>query len=260
METASTFNDDLYVMRENLKSLRTAFLTLFIGSFLSLFPFIDIVGSVIIFIGAILLIIGLGRVGDSKMVNARYYGSTRNWLILNVVASIAVAVTLYYFLYALIISPVLSSTIVRSTPPSISTSAFNEFFMVAGASFVVIIAIYIVSYMKLAGTLKLLSTELSVPKLESASTYLRISIILSVLTGVIALASTYFSLHNALISSSGGRFISTGNHVSFLLGFLAYTFLVALVAFIFELVAFHSAYSGIDEFFVAADHRMRQRD
>ena len=91
METASTFNDDLYVMRENLKSLRTAFLTLFIGSFLSLFPFIDIVGSVIIFIGAILLIIGLGRVGDSKMVNARYYGSTRNWLILNVVASIAVA-------------------------------------------------------------------------------------------------------------------------------------------------------------------------
>lgn len=261
METASTYNDDLYVLRENLRSLRTAFLVLFIGSILMIIPLIDIAGAVLLFIGIIMLIVGLGRIGNSKMVNSRYYLSTRNWLVFNIIASIAAVVTVYYFLYMLIISPILSSAAVSGTPPSISSSVFNEVFLITGAAVAVIIVIYVIAYLKLAGTLKFLSSELSVPKLGSASTYLKIAMVLSALTSVIAVVSYYFSLHTIIIANSGNGSVGiTGSPVFDLLGVLLYTFLAAIVAFIFELMAYHGAYSGIDEFFAVADYKIQNRN
>ena len=261
METASTFNDDLYVMRENLRSLRTAFLVLFVGSILMIIPIIDIAGAVLLFIGIIMLIIGLGRIGNSKMVNARQYISTRNWLVFNIIASIAVSVTVYYFLYTLLISPILSSAIASETPPTIPASVFREIFLITGASVAVIIVIYVIAYLKLAGTLKLLSAELSVPKLGSASTYLKVSMVLSAITSVIAVVSYYFTLHTIIISApANGSVGLTGSPVFDLLGALIYTFIAAIVAFIFELLAFHGAYSGIDEFFAVADYKLQNRN
>jgi hypothetical protein len=109
-------------------------------------------------------------------------------------------------------------------------------------------------------TLKFLSSELSVPKLGSASTYLKISIVLSALTAVIAVVSYYLALHTIIITNLGNGSVGfTGSPFFDLLGGLAYTFLAAIVAFIFELMAYHGAYSGIDEFFAVADYKIQNR-
>jgi len=259
METASTYNDDLYVMRENLRSLRTAFFVLFVGSILTIVPLVDIIGSILLFIGIILLIIALGRLGNSNMVNAGYYKTTRNWLILDIIASILAVAIIYYFLYSMIISPTISSAALSSKPPSISPYIFNEFFFIIGASVAVLLVIYIFAYLKVAGTLKLLSTELSVPKLGSASTTLKISLLFSALTSVIAIISLYTGLRHIVLSSSGnGGLVFTGIPVFQLFGLLSYTFILAIVAFVLEVIAYHEAYTGLDEFFVLADYKLQQ--
>ncbi|WP_393971382.1 hypothetical protein OXIME_001658 [Oxyplasma meridianum] len=276
MGMASTFNDDLYVIRESLKKLRTAFFVLFLGSILTIIPLIDIVGSLLLFIGVILLIMGFGRLADSKMVNARHYGSTRNWLIFNIIASLAVIVVSYYFLYVRVFSLIVSSLIVSGKPPSIPLSVLNESFLIAGASVAVITVIYVIAYLKIVASLKFLSAELSVPKLRGASTYLRVSIILFALTAVILFPSLYFGLHYLATLSSGNSSITYAGNSAFLpIGIIlsaipaaiavpVIEIITALVveiitALVIEIVAYHGAYSGLDEFFELADYKLGKR-
>lgn len=263
METASTFNDDVYVLRENLRNLRTAFFVLFIGLILTMVPFVDIVGGILIFIGIILLIMGLGRIGNSNLTNAKFYLGARNWFVFYILASIAVVVVIYYFLFTLIVSPIIASSLIPGSVPPVPMTVFNDVFMIMGASVAVILVLYVITYLKLAETLKLLSSELSVPKLGSAGDYLKISIILSVITSFIAVASLYYTFRSevVLLSSHPGH-APTGFPVSpvfSLFGVFGYTFLVAIVGLIFQLIAYHGAYSGLDEFFTLADYKMQNR-
>jgi len=256
METASTFNDDTYLLRENLRSLRTAFYVLFIGSILGIIPVLDIAGGVLILIGVILLIIGLGKIGNSNMVNAKYYLGTRNWLIINIVAGIAVSVVTIDIFFYHIISAINSSSISGNTAPIISSAIYNELFLIIGVSAAVVMAVYIIAYFKLAGTLKLLSSELAVPKLKSAGDYLKISIILSAITASIAVVSLYIVLHTLIVASSSTTVVSSFSYFS-IFGTLGYTLVVAIVAFVFQLIAYNGVYSGLDQFFALADYKMQ---
>ena len=227
----------------NLDSLRSAFFWLFIGAILSIIPIINFIGAIIAFIGFILLIIGFGKISKTSLRNAGYYKSTRNWLLAILIFDIIDIIMTTIFIasiYTITGVGVTSSSGPASYPSNLSLLSGIFIFIE-----IISLIIYIVAYIKLINSLKFLSEDLQVRKLYSAGNYLLYSLILVFVSVILLIIILYISISAIASSLSSGL---TTQSLMVLLGSLAIPIVLIIIAFIFQLIGYHSAYTGIDEF------------
>ncbi|MGC8565476.1 MAG: zinc-ribbon domain-containing protein [Thermoplasmata archaeon] len=225
----------------NLDSLRSAFFWLFIGSILSIIPIINFIGAIIVFIGFILLIIGFGKISKTSLRNAGYYRSTRNWLLVSIIFGllvIAVDIVAVILLY---------STVAITTTPLPSSYGSNLLILLGavGIMGIIYIIIYLVAYIKVIKSLKFLSEDLQVRKLHSAGNYLLYSLVVNIISIVLLPILLFLSISAIAPTLSSGL---TTQSLTVLLGALAVPIVIIIIAYILQLIGYHSAYTGIDEF------------
>jgi uncharacterized membrane protein len=233
-------------LADSLRSLRGAFFWIFIGLVLSLIPIADMAGVIILLVGIILLIIALGKMGKTKLSSASMIRSARNWILAYLLISIVVFVATMVVVISALISFTTSVTVPGSNvvPSPLSVLFTGTVMIVFITSEVVGLIVGLISYIRLSQSLKILGRELSVIRIANAGRYLIYSIIITVI-GSLSSTVVIFS-YSTLISVQRTSSISS---VVALLPLIALPLIVILVGAILEIVAFHSAYSGIDDFF-----------
>jgi len=227
----------------NLDSLRSAFFWLFIGSILSIIPLINFIGAIIVFIGFILLIIGFGKISKTSLRNAGYYRSTRNWLLASIIYGLLIIVVdiVVLILYYTAASVVTTT----SSLPASNGSSLLILLWAVGIMGIIYIIIYLVAYIKLIKSLKFLSEDLQVRKLHSAGNYLLYSLIMNIISIILLPILLFVSISAIAPSLSSGL---TTQSLTVILGALAIPIVLIIISFILQLIGYHSAYTGIDEF------------
>ena len=109
----------------------------------------------------------------------------------------------------------------------------------------IILIIYLVAYIKLIKSLKFLSEDLQVKKLYSAGNYLLYSLIIYIIS-IIYLTILLFISYSAIANSLSSG-LTTGS-LLVKLGELTITFAPIIISLILQLIGYHFAYKGIDEF------------
>jgi hypothetical protein len=233
-------------LTNSLHSLRGAFFWIFIGLVLSLIPIADLAGGIILLVGIILLILALGRMGKTRLSSAGIMRSTRNWILAYLLISVVVLIATTVFFISALISYTTSVTLPgRSVIPSPLSVLFTGTYMIVFImSEIVGLVVGLISYIRLSQSLKILGKELSVIRITKAGRYLIYSIIITVIGSIssIVILFSYFTFISIQRTSSI-------NSVVTLLPLIALPLIVILAGTIVEIFAFHSAYSGIDDFF-----------
>ena len=233
-------------MTDSLHSLRDAFFWIFMGLVLSLIPIADFAGGIILLVGIILLILALGKMGKTRLSSAGMMKSTRNWILAYLLISIVVLIaTMLFFIFALISYTPSVTVPGRSVIPSpISVLLTGSVRIVFIVSEIVGLVVGLISYIRLSQSLKILGRELSVIRITNAGRYLIYSIIITVVGSIssIVILFSYFTFVSV-------QRTSTISSVMTLLPLIALPVIVILAGTIMEIIAFHSAYSGIDDFF-----------
>jgi uncharacterized membrane protein len=233
----------------SLRSLRKAFFWIFFGLILSLIPLADIAGVIILLVGIILLIIALGDMGKTKLHSANAMKSARNWILVYLLIGIVISITAVVAVIFTLSSP---TTYIPGLGSQVTSVQARASTLLTGTIMAVFIPLEIaglvvglIAYIRLSQSLKILGTELSVRKIFNAGRYLIYSIIV---TAVGSIASVVFIFgYSAFVLIRGTDYISS---VVALLPLIAVPLIVLLVGVILEIIAFHSAYSGIDDFFL----------
>jgi len=252
---------------DSIDSLRTPFLTLFIGlilqiisliiltvsvlgsliAFVSFFwPSIDLLlipliflyplGGIFVFIGFIRLIYGFHKISKTSLSNADYYRSTRNWLL----------ASLFGFLVdVFILAPILAieTTVMISSLRAIKIPDLLNYLWAVGIVVIALI-LYLVSYIKLIKSLKFLSIELQVEKLNAASKYLHYSLIMYIIL-IIILPILLFVSISAIVHSLSSDLISQSLPVE--LEILA-DIVPIIILYILQAIGYYFAYAGIRQF------------
>lgn len=241
-----------YEFRESLLSLRGAFFWLFIGALLSIIPVVDLAGAIILLIGFILLIVALGRLSTSTTGTNTPYRSTRNWLMGSII--LPVVLVIYSVVLAVLLARITSITTSSSSSVlgnitslgSAGTGLIIAAVLVISLAAIAVAAlvVYIVAIVKLCGSLRFLSSGLRVNKLNSASSYLLVSLILSVISPILTVIAFAFSF--SAFTFTGTPIL--GNYTSLILRILAVLLVIGVVIYVLQTIGYHSAYSGIDEF------------
>lgn len=240
-----------------LHTLRSAFFWMFVGSIVSVIPLVGVIGGVILLVGFILLVKGFGELSQAPLAGASYYRSTRDWILGAFLVAVSLAVVLGA-LVALLVPGVFGGKIVND-------QARSALFPIAPADIAVIagfgvagLVVYLVAFVKLARSLKFLGRDLSVKSLASAGDYLVYSLIaylamyiaLPLLFGLSFLQGIRFLTTNSTVSGTVTSVASTAiiSVVAPFFGLFAAVASFSLVIWILQLLAYHSAYSGIDEY------------
>jgi len=270
-------SDDNFNLIRNLDSLRNAFFWLFIGLILLIIPLITLpvlgalivfdgsfwlssglilliiplitvtitvtpgLGELIVFVGFIRLISGFGKISKTSLGNADYYRSTRNWLLASLFGLLITVVDAFI----LIIHNTAASGI--TTISSLLTFKGSSLLILLWAVGImgIILIIYLVAYIKLIKSLKFLSEDLQVKKLYSAGNYLLYSLIIYIIS-IIYLTILLFISYSAIANSLSSG-LTTGS-LLVKLGELTITFAPIIISLILQLIGYHFAYKGIDEF------------
>jgi len=228
------------LLYSNLQSLRSAFFWMFLGIILSIIPIVNIVGGIILFIAFILLILAFGKVANTSLPHAAEYKSTKNWLlfllIFDIVGSIILASVIIVAVF--IVTATTSST--RSSYLSINTLGIGAIAAI-GILFVLMLIFYIITYLKVVNSLKSLGADLSVQTLHKAGNYLFYALIISIVGDILLPVFFYVDIFVSSISAAKISLYSI-----FLI--LLVPLIVIIAAYILEILSFHNAYTGIDEF------------
>jgi len=231
----------------NMQSLRSAFFWLFLGTILSIIPIISIAGGIIVFIGFILLIIGFGKISRSSLRNAEQYRKTRNWLLISLITGIIFIMYLIVFYLSLFVITTYTTTPIgaTSTGTSLISSAGVALIAILTILAILYIIAYLMAYLSVVKSLRLLSEDLQVKKLYSAGSYLFYSLILVIISIIITPVLLIVSLSAVSAAIAAGLTVQVFYAI---LGALAVPIIIDIIAFILQLVSYHSAYTGIDEF------------
>jgi len=207
-------------------------------------PIINLIIIILIFIGFISLIRGFGKISKTSIWNADYYRSTRDWLLALFVLLIIMGLFIIGILILIII--ILSTTSAgTSTSPLLVFNRSNLILWTFGIIGIISIIIYLVAYIKLIKSLKFLSKDLQVRKLHSAGNYLFYSLIINIISIILLLILIFISISEIvhLLSSS-----LTIQSLTAILSIFALPIFLIIISFIFQLIGYHSAYTGINEF------------
>lgn len=231
----------------NLQSLRSAFFWLFLGTILAIIPIISIVGGIIVFIGSILLIIGFGKISRSSLKNAGQYKKTRNWLIISLITGIIFIVYLPSFFLSVSVETTYTTPTTGTTYMGTSSISSVGVVLIAILAILAILYIiaYLMAYLSVVKSLRLLSEDLQVKKLYSAGSYLFYSLILVIISIIITpiLLLLFYPAVSAAIFA-GLAFLASYA----ILSAFAVPIIIDIIALILQLFSYHSAYIGIDEF------------
>ena len=260
-----------------LKSLRRAFFFMFLGTILAIIPVVDIAGGIVLLVGVIMLILGFGKIAKTNLAHAKEYKSTRNWLLFMPIVSIGGTIVLIAFVYTIRFPALISMSTTNSTNyshiisfvVSVATIATE---ILAGVAIlaVLILAFYMIAYLKVVNALKYLSLDLSVSRLNKAGNYLLYSLIIYLITTImipvflivdfliaitsIAKLATMISFTSpSVMQSTLSAFLKTLTSSSFILK-LAMPYIVTIVIFVIVLIvalvlkvsSYRNAYKGID--------------
>ena len=158
--------------RRGLDNLRNSFLFLAMGAALSLVPGISIIGSLLSFIGLILLIIGWRALGRSALPGAPRYMSTGNWIIYSIILAIVVGVAGVSAIVLSLLSSLASSGFLAPGPGTpgypFQTPAFQGFFADFYALIIVAEIPVFYAWYRVSSSLRALGAELGQRKLDTA--------------------------------------------------------------------------------------------
>jgi hypothetical protein len=260
-----------------LGRLRSAFFWIFVGSIVAVVPFVGVAGAIIALVGFVLLLTGFGQLSQSALADASYYRSTRNWLLAALILGLGLAVSAGALLATLILGMITGSSVtekfgvnngvstISATAGSVTGPASLVFSSASGAEIALLaflalagLVVYLVAYLKVAHSLKLLGGSLSLKALVNAGNYLVYSIVTyAAMYVALPLLITFFLAADVKVLSANNTLSGTFTTVAPLAGFaslapfiglFALVALFSLVGWILQLLAYHSAYSGIDEY------------
>jgi hypothetical protein len=158
-------------LSSGLDKLKNSFLFYMIGGAISLVPVVGSIGGILIFVALILLILAWRALGRSLSPSAQNFRSTGNWFLYSIIAAIIAGfvgaiILILYLVTALI------PTFAAANPPNPNVVFQSDAFRTFLAGFFVIIAVVeipiILSWNKMRASMRLLGTELSVPRIATA--------------------------------------------------------------------------------------------
>ncbi len=240
-----SYDQQLYIVNSEVNPLiykvgylRKAFFILLIGTILLILPFINFIGTIIFLVGIFFLIKGFDKISETNLRYKRHYRNTRIWLIVLLIFSVFMYVVEQFGLnYNSIVSVVMNS---KGTYNSDIWMNLDTVIMMVAINTIV----YVLAYLKLIKSLKLLSEELQVKRLHKAGNYLLFSLIPYIISVVL------FPILLLLILRPGSPLSPDlgASKFTLFLEWVALPAFIIVIAYIVQILGYRYAYRGIDEF------------